>query len=207
MPAPGPRRSSGLLRGPRAAADGRVRRGERNRERILEPLFELIGEGRLHPTAEEVATRAGVGTRTVFRHFDDMERLYAEIDARTMELVRPLLAIQPPDGALSMRVAALAERRAALYERVAPFMRSAFLQRGRSPFLRKRTAETARNLRADLLRHLPELDDAPAWVADALETLTSFEAWDRLRREQRLGRERAQDTLRASTLALIRSAR
>ena len=54
-------------------ADGRVLRGARTRERIVDAVFELVSEGTVRPTAEEVASRAGVGIRTVFRHFDDME--------------------------------------------------------------------------------------------------------------------------------------
>jgi len=61
--------------------DGRALRGARNRERIVEALLELVREGELLPTAEQVSQRAGVGTRTVFRHFDDMESLNSEVQA------------------------------------------------------------------------------------------------------------------------------
>jgi AcrR family transcriptional regulator len=50
-----------------------VQRGARNRAAIVAALLELVGEGELEPTAEQVAERACVGTRTVFRHFADME--------------------------------------------------------------------------------------------------------------------------------------
>ena len=36
---------------------------------------------RHQPTAEDVAARARVGVRTVFRHFDAMESLYAAVNA------------------------------------------------------------------------------------------------------------------------------
>jgi hypothetical protein len=60
-----------------------------------------------------------------------------------------------------------------------------------------------RELRADLLGALPELAAAPAAVRDALELATSFEAWDRLRTDQRLSRERAEAALSQLMLALV----
>ena len=71
--------------------DGRVLRGEKSRESIVDALFELVGEGVLAPTAQQVAERAGVGLRSVFRHFSDMERLFAAMDARLGAEVIPLL--------------------------------------------------------------------------------------------------------------------
>ena len=55
--------------------DGRALRSERSRRPIVEALFALVGEGVLQPTAQQVADRAGVGIRTVFRHFEDMDAL------------------------------------------------------------------------------------------------------------------------------------
>ncbi len=82
------------------SADGRVRRGAQNRDRILDALYALIGEGELQPTAEQVARRAGVGERTVFRHFEDMETLHAELSGRLRREVAPLLEGRRPEGSL-----------------------------------------------------------------------------------------------------------
>ena len=60
-----------------------------------------------------------------------------------------------------------------------------------------------RGLRADLLRCLPELRRAPADVVEALDLALSFEAWDRLRAEQRLGSARAQAAVERIVLALV----
>ena len=62
-----------------ALKDGRRRRARNNRQRIVAAMIELIGEGHITPGAEDVAARAGVGLRTVFRHFNDMESLYAAL--------------------------------------------------------------------------------------------------------------------------------
>jgi AcrR family transcriptional regulator len=180
--------------------DGRVLRGERNREKIIAALLELIREGNPRPTAEQVAERAGVGARTVFRHFDDMESLFVETTARVERELEPQLE-SALDGSLEERVRRVVRDRAALFERIAPFKRSGNLQRHRSAFLQERHVKMARSLRAHLRTVLPELESAPAAVAEALELVTSFEAWDRLRSDQRLGRERAAAAVEAAALA------
>ena len=183
--------------------DGRLRRSERSREVIVEAMVELVGEGVLEPTAEQVAERAEVGLRSVFRHFSDMEGLYSAMDTRLEARVIPLLDAEPRTGPLAERVGRLVAQRAEVFEAIAPYKRAEILKRWRSEFLRSRHAGMVRRLRADLRRWLPEIAEAPAELADALELATSFEAWDRLRSEQRLGRGRATAVVERAVLALL----
>jgi len=185
------------------ASDGRVRRGERSGQAIVEALVGLVGDGILEPTAQQVAVRAGVGMRTVFRRFSDMESLLAEMGARVEAEALPLLVGGLPSGDLTERARALVGQRATFFERIAPYKRAGNLKRWRSPVVRYRHARLVRALRADLRRWLPELRRAPAGVADALDLATSFEAWDRLRTEQRLARERAQAAVERMVLCLV----
>lgn len=186
-----------------SAADGRVRRGQRSGRAIVEALLGLIGEGVLEPTARQVAERAGVGIRTVFRRFSDMEALFAEMGARMQARAQPLLSGGERRGDVRQRTRALVAQRTSFFEHIAPFKRAANLKRWRSPFLRAGHARLVRELRADLIRWVPELRRAPATVVDALDLTTSFEAWDRLRTEQGLGRERAQAVVERTALALV----
>ena len=126
-----------------SALDGRVLRGARSREAIVNAVFELIGEGFAQPTAEQVAKRAGVQVRTVFRHFADMETLYAQLSGRVEREMRPLLEQPSIEGGLDARVRALVARRCALYERIAPFKHSGALQRAHSPFLMRAAIASA----------------------------------------------------------------
>ena len=145
-------------RGPAQASepvDGRVQRGERSRQRIVAALFDLVGAGVLQPTAQQVAARAGVGMRTVFRHFSEMETLYAAMNGRLDGEVRPALMAARRVGPLSERVAGLVRQRARLFERVAPYKRAANLQRWRSRYLEGRHRVMQRDLRADLLTGCP----------------------------------------------------
>ena len=184
--------------------DGRVRRGAQNRGRILDALYALVGEGELQPTAEQVARRAGVGERTVFRHFEDMDTLHSELSSRLRRQIQPILDEPPVRGSLEERVRGFVARRTRLFESILPYHRSALLQRPNSPFLQRAHAENVRALREDLTRALaPELDGDDGPQADALELVASIEAWDRLRGEQRLGRDRAARVLETAVLVLL----
>jgi len=98
------------------ATDGRERRSARSREAIVRALFELIGKGVLRPTAQQVAESAGVGIRSVFRHFADMESLFAEMHARLQAGAVPILRGDPMQGPLDRRARALVDRRVEFFE-------------------------------------------------------------------------------------------
>lgn len=183
--------------------DGRQRRSQRSRAAIVQALFDLVGSGVLQPTAQQVAEAAGVGIRSVFRHFADMDSLFAEIDARLHTEAAPILRADPIAGSFAVRARALAERRSDFFERIAPYKRAGTVQRWRSSFLQRRHATLVRELRADLLRWLPELRRAPSDLVEALDLVLSFEAWDRLRSDQRLGRDRAREALVRAVMALV----
>jgi hypothetical protein len=125
------------------------------------------------------------------------------MDERLSADARPILREVATWGSLRERAGALAQRRARLFERIGPYKRSAHVQRWRSNFLRTRHALLVRELRADLLRSLPELEDASPEAFEAIDLVSSFEAWDRLRTDQRLSRERAEATLEHALLALL----
>lgn len=188
---------------PQQSLDGRVARSQRSRDRIVSALLALVGEGVLRPTAEQVAERAGVGIRSVFRHFSDMESLFAAMDARLVEEALPILQGGERRGELSERARALAARRAAFFEHIGPYKRSGTLQRWRSPYLQKQNRRLVRVLKADLRDWLPELAGASPERIDALEMVLSFEAWDRLRTDQRLGAARTAAALEVAVLALM----
>ena len=60
--------------------DGRRLRSERSKQAIIDAMMDMISEGNLMPTARQVSERAGVGIRSVFRHFEDMENLFSLCD-------------------------------------------------------------------------------------------------------------------------------
>ena len=66
------------------AVDGRHARKERNRDAVVAATMELLERGCFTPTAQEIADRAGVSLRSVFRYHDNLDALVA---AAGMELM------------------------------------------------------------------------------------------------------------------------
>ncbi len=188
-----------------AALDGRFRRGERSRQAIVAALFELVGRGVLRPTAQQVADQAGVGIRSVFRHFSEMDSLYAAMDARLEGDAIQILRGGARGGKLEERIAGLVRQRVALFERVAPYKRSANLQRWRSRFLQGRHQYMQRALHEDQLEWLPELAKAPAELVEAIDLALSFEAWDVLRGDRKLSAKLAAAVLERTVRALVQT--
>jgi AcrR family transcriptional regulator len=184
-------------------ADGRVLRTERSRAKMVKALFDLVGEGILQPTAQQVAERAGVGIRTVFRHFSEMDTLFAEVDAMLRDQVGTAFLECTVEGGLVERATALVRQRAAIYERFAPYLRATRIYRQRSGFLDRQFATFVKKQRSHLLAQLPELEQAPRELLDAIEVVTSFEAWDRLRADQRLGSARSTAALERAVSVLV----
>ncbi|MDJ0786803.1 MAG: TetR family transcriptional regulator [Myxococcota bacterium] len=185
------------------SADGRALRSERSREAIVQALLALIREGSVDPTAQQVADRAKVGIRTVFRHFSDMESLFASMNEKVTAEALPLMRPASREGDVESRLRDVVARRAALFEKIAPFKRAALPRRSRSAFIAKQHQTQRRELREDLLRSVPELKDAPARNLAALEVATSFEAWEHYRSDQRLSVARAQEAMETAALSLV----
>lgn len=166
-------------------------------------MLALIQGGDLSPSAEAVAAKAGVGLRTVFRHFADMEQLYLEMTA-VMEMELRAVADQPFVGRTwRERVLELIPRRGGAFEAIAPFRRAADVRRHDSAVLQGLHDRLAAALRQILRAQVPRslADDAHRF--EALDLLLSFEAWDRLRRDQHLSPAAARTVLDRAVRALI----
>lgn len=179
-------------------ADGRRRRSQTSRARIVEAMLELVHAGNPAPSAEAVAARAEVGLRTVFRHFADMESLYREMSAR-IEAELTAMIEKPFEGATWRdRVVELVGRRGAVYERIAPFKRASDVHRHQSAFLRADQARMVEAARLILKAQLPPAVARDAGTFETLDLLLSFEAWNRLRSDQGLSERRARTLLEAA---------
>lgn len=184
--------------------DGRRARGEDNRKRIIAAFIELVRRGRVTPTAEEVAARAEVGLRTVFRHFEDMERLYREMSSEIEKPVWPIFDQPFRSEDWRGRLDEIIARRAEIYERIMPFKIAAVVNAHRSHFLRRRQTWFAKMQRQILLDVVPELAELPPAILNALDINLSFEAWAGLRRERGLDVDAAKATVAAAAEALTR---
>jgi AcrR family transcriptional regulator len=188
---------------PAHAADGRVQRSIVTRKKIVAALAELIREGYISPTAEQVAARADVGLRTVFRHFDDMDSLYREIAMDLDTGVQRVLQERLSAPTWQERLLQSIDYRSDIFDRVAPLYVAAQVHRHESPYLQQNLMDSAR-LQHEQLRRLlpPAVAQDTRWLA-ALDLLLSFEAWVRLRREQGLDAAQAKGVMRLAVQALL----
>jgi AcrR family transcriptional regulator len=187
--------------------DGRVRRGERNREQIVSAILELIREGDRTPTADTVARRAKVGPRTLFRHFEDMESLYAAVLSRIQEEMIPLVQGVRFEGGIDDRIRSFARCRARVFEHLLPFHRGSDPE-SPSPVIQDGLANFEALLRGQLEdAFASEIAAADPDRVESLVAATSIDVWDRLRSTQGLGRERAVRVLQRMVAALLATER
>jgi AcrR family transcriptional regulator len=185
------------------SADGRRRRGEDNRARIVAALMEIVHSGEVAPSAEQVAARADVGLRTVFRHFQDMDSLYSEVSA-LMEREFYAVAGRPFKAQdWRGRVLELVDRRSSIFERLAPYLRASAVTRHRSRFLAANHTRLVTTAREILKAQLPAEVARDQVALETLDLLLSYEAWARLRDDQGLTPKRAREVIDAAVRKLI----
>ena len=166
--------------------DGRRRRGDQSRRQIVEAMLELVRDGNMGPSAAQVAERAGVGLRTVFRHFEEMEVLYREMAEVTQAKVLPIIEKAYTQTAWRDRLMEMAERRIQIHEDIMPLKIAASVLRFRSAFLMDDYTNHLRLERKMLEAVLPSGVRKDQTLFRALEMVTSFQAWRRLRQDQAL---------------------
>ncbi len=188
---------------PAGETDGRRRRGQDNRARIVSAMLDIIRTGDLSPSAEQVADRADVGLRTVFRHFKDMDSLYREMSVAIEGELRAIVDAPFRSVHWQDRIVELVDRRAVAFEKISPFKRASESIRHRSRFLDGDSSRLVIVLRAILERELPEAVWTDPIQVETLDLLLSFEAWSRLRREQGLSTAQAIDVLHAAVRRML----
>ncbi|MGQ2932845.1 TetR/AcrR family transcriptional regulator [Sphingopyxis sp. H093] len=171
--------------------DGRRERGRSSHKRIVEAMMELIVAGDLSPSAARVAEEAGIGLRTVFRHFDDMDALYAEITATITERVMPIVVAPYPDQPWRANMGELVRRRVDVFEATLPFRLAANIKRYQSPFLMGQYSRVVMLERELIVRLLPASVRADRIGVEALCAALSFQTWRTLRHDQSLSAEEA----------------
>ena len=169
------------------ATDGRRARRDRNRAAVIDAMITLLLDHGTLPSTETVAERAGVSVSSVFRYFENLDDLQQQTVATYFGRFGPMFEIESiGEGPLVERVARFVDARATLHETVAPIARLVRAGLREPSPVQERLAATRRDLAQQVRIHFaPELssrlrsdrDD----LADAVDALTSFEAWDLLR--------------------------
>jgi AcrR family transcriptional regulator len=159
---------------------------KRRRDRALDAFIDLVLEGSLPPTVDQVAERAGISKATFFRYFENLDVIRCDAGARILERFPLLHVADPGQGPLHERIGRFVSLRVELWEKVhllARLQRTRVLQDPDAA----RMVDSVRELMVDQVRHhfAPELqkrsaaqrDDAAALIA----MITSVESWEQFR--------------------------
>ena len=184
--------------------DGRRARTERSKQAFIDASLDLMEEGILIPTAQQISDRAGINIRSFFRHFEDMDTLFAVLDEQIRDSTEALFLGGERDGTLEERIQHAVERHAEGYELRSNMILSTAAKLWRSETLRKNYAHYQRGLRRDLDDWLPELKQLARDQREAVDAVTSFEMWHRLRYHQGLGKKASIAVIVGALHALVR---
>jgi AcrR family transcriptional regulator len=187
--------------------DGRRLRREQNREAVIDALLELFDEGVAGPSTNEVAERAGLSARSLFRYFDDVDDLYRAAIEHQLTAARPLLDLTvDPSAPTVTKIRRVVEARVKLYETIGPSARAARVSAGRSTLVAKHVHQSRAFLRQQI-RDLfaPELAAGGEDRFAAIDALCAFETYDLLRIDQKRSRAQTISDLTAALTALLTS--
>lgn len=182
-------------------SDGRRLRAARNRESVVSAVLDIIREqgGGPLPGAAEVAERAGVSERTVFRHFADLDTLFLAASARQRPTVLTYLTPRPDMPELDKRIAAMVKLRSKLWEEIGAVRRVAMRLAAAHSVVSTQIGDANRAARGQISDVFqPELTRAGKernLVLDELELIMSWSSWEMLRSLQGSSPERARRTV------------
>lgn len=166
-------------------------------------MFELLREDDMTPTALAVAERAGVGLRTVFRHFEDMESIFEEMTEELKAVTMPKVIAPFETTDWRDQLMELVDRNAELWEEVFPMQVALVVRRFQSDFLQKQYQSEVQILRSALKSFLPKDIIENRALFSAIEVNFTFATWRRLREDQGLSVGAAKETLKLIMRALI----
>jgi len=165
-----------------SSGDGRHLRREQNQKRVIDALVELFVDGSSWPTVSDVAKKAGVSERSIFRYFDDMDDLVvAAVDSCVREALPYSVLPLPRPADPKERLALMARARGRLFIHITPISMASRAQVARS----SRFAASIRKVR-DILRYqiaiifedvLNQMGSNRANVLASLDVIFSFDTW------------------------------
>jgi AcrR family transcriptional regulator len=199
-PEPRPQRTAVSQKRPPAQGDGRLQRGERARQVVLDALLALLAEGNYAPSMQQISERAGVSRRLVFHHFKDAESMHGAFVMRQQQALQDFIQPIPETLPLATRLIAIVEQRCRVYETITHTRRAGLLRE----YIAPRIAMGLRAFRALKRAQIeqifaPEIrschESAQREIASALSCAGSWNTWESLRGHQQLSVDEAQRVL------------
>jgi AcrR family transcriptional regulator len=180
------------------AVDGRRLRSERTRKLIIEAYLVLLRENPQIPTSAQIAGRAGYSVRSIFERFPDLLSLRIAATDHAFSLATEQAVVRDVDADRPTRIRSQVGTRARTCEGWLPLWRALNANQGDSAELKVRIKTVRRFvvLRLELM-YRPELatldETGRKHTLIALEALTDFESWARMREDHGLSVEQASD--------------
>jgi AcrR family transcriptional regulator len=170
----------------RTVVDGRRLRSERTRQHLLEAYIALLRDNPRPPTASQIADRAGYSVRSLFERFPDLLALSLAAADMAFAQANAQAAIRNLHADRATRIRTQVETRAKTCEDWLPLWRALILNQHVSSELQQRIRRIREAVLARIeMMYLPELDTLEATVRRrtliALEAITDFESWARMR--------------------------
>ena len=191
--------------------DGRIVRGLRTRQALIQATLDLIQAGDVEPTSAAIATIAGVSSRALFQHFTNLADLYAAAFdlavSRAFERT-PTVDLAAP---LSNRIDLLVSDRSELFEQWLPVWHFAERVRSVAPAVGLGVAQLRKLLRGRLANwfanELSNLDPSSRdLVLDSLDLAFGLDSWMNMREQLRLSPVHASRTWRFTAEAIVHQA-
>ena len=186
--------------------DGRRLRSERSRKSMIDAALELIEEGNFAPTAKQISECAGVGIRSFFRQFEDMDQFFAAVDEHTVgSFWESFLHEGDREGVLTERLDSIVATYAKAFEKHRSLLLATKSLRWSSRVLKANYERYQQISRANKERWLPEISQLPSDERELADAYLSFEMWHRLRDIQGLSCSAAQALVLKAVTRLLDS--
>jgi len=162
----------------------------------VEAYIALVRESGQMPTAVQIAERAGYSVRSIFERFPDLTALRVAVTDYAIAEARASAALRDLDADRATRIRSQIDQRSQTCERWLPLWRGLNCNASQSPDLQQRLVLIRQLvvMRMEMM-FKPELTAASAAdrrkIIFALEALTDFESWARMRELYGLSIEQA----------------
>ena len=193
-----------MVRDNPAASDGRHLRVVRGKDAAIEALVEIYTEGRPYPTFADIAERAGISERTLFRYFGSYDEFIAEAVQKVYPRVQEYFTPNPVDGDLRARLLALVELRSQFVRKYGAMVRSVDVLAAEW-----KAAKSITSQREELLAR--QLDswlgaDRDAVPEESMAVLNYLLGWQSTERMVATLGKRTPEVLTSAAMAIIESA-
>lgn len=193
------------------STDGRHRRAQANREAIVEALVSLYADGHVDPSAAEIADRASVSERSLFRHFADIDDLcHTAFVVQWKRLADRTRLSTTATSSTEEKIAAIVEQRVGLYLDMMNVMRITRMHAVRNDTVLRHVQASRKELRKQVERLFsPECQAMTAENSKAVlltvNAMLSFEHVEQLRVDQGMPSSRIVSSLCTALSLLFRN--